>query len=69
MEELHGKVPRASPLEKKYQSGIVTVDTDKARLLVERLEEKRTNVSASSASGTDGINCPHFFNLKADSSV
>ena len=67
MVELHGKAPLASPLEKNHRSGIVTVETNKAGLLVERIKEKRIDVSASYASGTGGIRiAPHFFNLESE---
>lgn len=67
VKELHGKVPLASPLEKNHRSGIVTVETNNAGLLVERLKEKRIYVSASYASGTGGIRiAPHFFNLESE---
>lgn len=67
VKELHGKVPLASPLEKNHRSGIVTVETDKAGLLVEQLKEKRIYVSAFYASGTGGIRiAPHFFNLESE---
>jgi selenocysteine lyase/cysteine desulfurase len=65
IEELDGKVPLASPLEKEHRSGIVTVETEEAGLLVEKLKEKKIYVSASYASGTGGIRiAPHFFNTE-----
>jgi hypothetical protein len=65
--ELHRKAPLASPLEKNHRSGIVTVEPNKAELLVERIKEKRMDVSTSCASGTGGTRiAPHCFNLESD---
>jgi selenocysteine lyase/cysteine desulfurase len=67
IKELDGKVPLASPLEKEHRSGIVTIKTEEAGLLVERLKDKKIYVSASYASGTGGIRiAPHFFNMEIE---
>jgi selenocysteine lyase/cysteine desulfurase len=67
MEKLHGRISLASPLEKNHRSGIVTVETNKAGPLAERLKEKRIYVSASCASGSGGIRIGlHFFNLESE---